>query len=77
MESFRIWMKSGAPWVWLNAAAVSACIALVGGLLLLAYGLLATFLYLGKLFPPLTLLFRGEGGAYFRLSGSTATPGAH
>ena len=35
MESFRTWMKSGAPWVWLNAAAVSACIALVGGLLLL------------------------------------------
>ena len=40
--------------------------ALPAWLLLLAYGLLATFLYLGKLVPPLTLLFRGEGGAYFR-----------
>jgi len=29
------WMHSGAPWIWLNAAAVSACILLVGGLLLL------------------------------------------
>jgi phosphate transport system permease protein len=28
-------MHSGAPWIWLNAAAVSACILLVGGLLLL------------------------------------------
>ena len=29
------WFKSGAPWVWLNAAAVSTCIILVIGLLLL------------------------------------------
>jgi len=29
------WFHSGAPWVWLNAAAVGACILLVGGLLLL------------------------------------------
>lgn len=29
------WIASGAPWVWLNAAAVSACILLVSGLLLL------------------------------------------
>jgi phosphate transport system permease protein len=29
------WIHSGAPWVWLNAAAVSACILLVVGLLLL------------------------------------------
>jgi len=29
------WIRSGAPWVWLNAAAVGACILLVGGLLLL------------------------------------------
>ncbi len=29
------WFKSGAPWVWLNAAAVSSCIILVVGLLLL------------------------------------------
>jgi len=34
-ESFRGWIKSGAPWVWFNAAAVSACILLVTGLLLL------------------------------------------
>jgi phosphate transport system permease protein len=31
----REWFKSGAPWVWLNAAAVSTCIILVIGLLLL------------------------------------------
>ncbi len=29
------WFKSGSPWVWLNAAAVSTCIILVIGLLLL------------------------------------------
>lgn len=29
------WFKSGSPWVWLNAAAVSTCIILVAGLLLL------------------------------------------
>ena len=29
------WIASGSPWVWLNAAAVSACLLLVGGLLLL------------------------------------------
>jgi ABC-type phosphate transport system auxiliary subunit len=29
------WIKSGEPWVWLNAAAVSACLLLVGGLLFL------------------------------------------
>lgn len=29
------WIHTGAPWVWLNAAAVSASILLVGGLLLL------------------------------------------
>jgi phosphate transport system permease protein len=29
------WIHIGTPWVWLNAAAVSACILLVGGLLLL------------------------------------------
>ena len=29
------WFKSGAPWVWLNAAAVSTCIILVVGLFLL------------------------------------------
>ncbi len=29
------WISTGAPWMWLNAAAVSACLLLVGGLLLL------------------------------------------
>lgn len=29
------WVKSGAPWVWLNAAAVSASVMLVAGLLML------------------------------------------
>jgi phosphate transport system permease protein len=36
-ESSRLrwWVGSGAPWVWLQAAAVSACVLLVAGLLLL------------------------------------------
>ena len=29
------WIRSGAPWIWLNSAAVGACILLVGGLILL------------------------------------------
>src|SRR5690554_1072925 len=29
------WISDGTPWIWLNAAAVSACILLVVGLLLL------------------------------------------
>lgn len=33
--NFNQWIKSGSPWVWLNAAAVSACILLVAGLLAL------------------------------------------
>jgi phosphate transport system permease protein len=35
MKSLLKWMADGTPWVWLNAAAVSACILLVVGLLLL------------------------------------------
>lgn len=27
------WFKSGAPWIWLNAAAVSACLLMIGGVL--------------------------------------------
>ena len=33
MSSLREWIRSGAPYVWLNASAVSACILLVVGLL--------------------------------------------
>ena len=29
------WFRSGAPWIWLNAGAVAACLAMVIGLLLL------------------------------------------
>ena len=35
MKAFIKWIAEGTPWVWLNAAAVAACILLVGGLLLL------------------------------------------
>ncbi|MGA9573772.1 MAG: phosphate ABC transporter permease PstA [Lysobacterales bacterium] len=35
MKALFKWIAEGTPWVWLNAAAVSACILLVGGLLLL------------------------------------------
>lgn len=34
-KSLTKWIADGTPWVWLNAAAVSACILLVVGLLLL------------------------------------------
>jgi len=29
----RLWFKSGAPWIWLNAAAVSTCVVMVTGVL--------------------------------------------
>lgn len=31
----RLWFKSGAPWIWLNAAAVSTCLIMVMGVLAL------------------------------------------
>lgn len=31
----KLWFKSGSPWIWLNAAAVSACLIMVIGVLLL------------------------------------------
>lgn len=33
MNQFKKWIASGAPWIWLNAAAVTACLLLVMGLL--------------------------------------------
>jgi phosphate transport system permease protein len=35
LKALEKWIADGTPWVWLNAAAVSACILLVAGLLLL------------------------------------------
>jgi len=35
MNTVKQWIDSGAPWVWLNAAAVSCCILLVLGLMLM------------------------------------------
>jgi len=35
MITLKKWAADGTPWIWLNAAAVGACILLVGGLLLL------------------------------------------
>ena len=32
-KSFSTWVKSGSPWVWLNAGAVSICLVMVIGLL--------------------------------------------
>ena len=29
----KLWFKSGAPWIWLNAAAVSTCMIMVIGVL--------------------------------------------
>ena len=33
MKNFKKWVATGAPWIWLNAAAVTACLLLVVGLL--------------------------------------------
>ncbi len=38
MNPMKSWIRSGAPWVWLNAAAVTTSILLVVGLLLLIAG---------------------------------------
>ncbi|TNF36882.1 MAG: phosphate ABC transporter, permease protein PstA, partial [Gammaproteobacteria bacterium] len=35
VNNFKSWWQSGAPWIWLNAGAVSASIIIVFGLLLL------------------------------------------
>ncbi len=35
MDRFKNWVATGAPWIWLNAAAVTACLLLVIGLLTL------------------------------------------
>ena len=35
MSGLANWFRSGAPWIWLNAGAVAACLAMVFGLLLL------------------------------------------
>ena len=40
MDSFQYWIRSGTPWVWVNAAAVSASIILVVGLLMLILSLI-------------------------------------
>ncbi len=34
----KVWFKSGAPWIWLNAAAVSICMLMVVGILGLVTG---------------------------------------
>ena len=33
--NFRQWVNSGAPWIWINAAAVAASLIMVVGLLVL------------------------------------------
>ncbi|MEX2352545.1 MAG: phosphate ABC transporter permease PstA [Gammaproteobacteria bacterium] len=44
MRNIKTWFESGTPWIWLNAGAVSFCILLVTGLLLLiAYNGLGHF----------------------------------
>ena len=35
MNNLRFWFKSGSPWIWLNAGAVSVSMSIVIGLLLL------------------------------------------
>ena len=35
MKDIRNWFRSGSPWVWLNAGAVTVSIAMVGALLVL------------------------------------------
>ena len=34
-RGLSIWLRNGTPWIWLNAGAVTACLAMVLGLMLL------------------------------------------
>ncbi len=51
------WIKSGSPWIWLTASAVSACLILVFGLLLLI-----AFRGLGHFWPVDIVEFRYDEG---------------
>ncbi len=66
MNSLSDWIKSGTPYVWLNASAVSACILLVVGLL----GLIAAR-GMGHFWPATVyeVAYQGSDGARITLSG--------
>jgi len=54
----KLWFKSGEPWVWLNAAAVSTCLILVVGLLSLV-----AVRGLGHFWPAQVVEYRYQDGA--------------
>jgi len=54
----KLWFKSGEPWVWLNAAAVSTCLILVVGLLSLV-----AVRGLGHFWPAQVVEYRYQEGA--------------
>jgi len=54
----KLWFKSGEPWVWLNAAAVSTCLILVIGLLSLV-----AVRGLGHFWPAQVVEYRYQDGA--------------
>ncbi len=60
------WFRSGTPWVWLNAAAVSASIAIVAGLLLLI-----AVRGMGHFWPKsiMEAQYRGDDGQFEQLIG--------
>ncbi len=65
-KTFSSWWKTGAPWIWLNAAAVAASLAMVIGLLLLI-----AINGLGHFWPKAVWAFeyREPGGQVQRLIG--------
>ena len=66
LDSFSYWVKSGSPWVWINAAAVSASVMLVVGLLTLI-----AMRGLGHFWPSevLELTYIEDNGQPHRISG--------
>ena len=62
----REWFRSGSPWVWLNAGAVSVCLVMVVGLILLI-----AFRGLGHFWPSdiTQLYYLEEDGNAHRLIG--------
>lgn len=63
---FRQWASTGAPWIWLNAAAVAALLLLVGGLVLLI-----AFRGMGHFWPTEVerIVYQDESGARSTLLG--------
>lgn len=66
MSELKTWLRSGSPWIWLNAGAVTVSLIMVGGLLLLI-----AVRGLGHFWPAdvLEIQYREPGGRQVRLIG--------